>query len=65
MRESDILYENGPFWVCREHYGFGVYKVGVTHSTRVANIGFKGDDGLQRAKAETDRRAAIAKAEAA
>lgn len=59
MRESDILYENGRFWVAREHYGFAVYEVGVTHSTRVASIGFKGDTGYLRAKAETDRRAAL------
>lgn len=57
MKENDILYENGDYWVCREHYGFAVYKTGITHSVRVASIGFKGDEGLQRAKAEADRRA--------
>lgn len=57
MREADILYENGPFWVCRKGKGFEVYRAGVTHSTRVASVGFEGQKGLDRAKAEADRRA--------
>ncbi len=56
MRESDILYQSGPYWVCRKGKGFEVYKDGVTHSVRVASIGFEGEKGLQRAKAECDRR---------
>ena len=58
MRESDILYEQGPYWICRKGKGFEVYKTGVTHSVRVASIGFEGDKGLQRAKAEIARRLA-------
>jgi len=60
MKTSDILYENGNFWVCRNQQfgkGFEVYKVNGTHSVRVAIIGFEGQYGLERAKSEADRRA--------
>jgi hypothetical protein len=33
MRESDIMHENGTYWVGREHKAYTVYKTGVTHST--------------------------------
>lgn len=56
MSEAQILFEKGPFWICRKGKGFEVYKTGVTHSVRVASIGFEGDKGLQRAKAEIERR---------
>jgi hypothetical protein len=32
MRESDILHEAGPYWVCRDGAGFTVYRNGMTHS---------------------------------
>lgn len=67
MKESEILYENGPFWVKAAEFGTGrlrpkskgyeVYKNGVTHAKRVAIIGFAGEKGLARAKAEADKRA--------
>ncbi len=60
MKECEILYENGPFWVRRGQQfgkGFEVYKAGATHSVRVAVIGYEGQVGLERAKAEADRRA--------
>ena len=57
MMEADILHENGPFWVCRTDKGFEVYRAGITHSTRVATIGYKGQPGLDRAKQEADKRA--------
>jgi hypothetical protein len=60
MKEQEILYENGPFWVCRGQQfgkGFEVYRAGVTHSVRVAVIGYEGQVGLDRAKAEADKRA--------
>jgi len=56
MRESDIVYEKADYWVTRVRYGYDVYKNGVTHSTRVAQIGYKGEQGLARAKAEIERR---------
>jgi hypothetical protein len=57
MKEADFLYVNGPYWVCRKGKGFEVYRDGITHATRVATIGFEGQDGLERAKAVADRRA--------
>jgi hypothetical protein len=56
---SEILYENGNYWVrASEKGGYEVYRVNLTHSVRCAIIGYKGDKGLARAKAECDRRAA-------
>lgn len=60
MKESDILYENGMFWVCKAKHGYEVYESGITHSTRRAIIGYEGADGLAKAKAEADRRAKLA-----
>jgi hypothetical protein len=58
MTESDILYENGNFWVCAsEKGGYEVYHTGITHSTRCAIVGWGGSKGLERAKAECDKRA--------
>ena len=55
---AQIKYENGPFWVCTHKDGhFEVYKSDVTHSVRVAVIGWKGESGLKRAIAECDKRA--------
>ena len=59
MRESDIVYERGPYWVARSHSGFVIYRNEATgHSTRCAFIGYLGEDGLNRAKAEIERRLA-------
>lgn len=53
---KDIVFETDRHWVKRVPKGFEVYKIGLTHSTRVASIGYTGDKGLQRAKAEIARR---------
>ena len=60
LKESDILFQIGDFWVKKELFGSGkfkpksegyvVYKCGVTCSTQVAIIGFSGDVGLRLAK---------------
>ena len=56
-KESQIAYEKGPFWVLNlGSKGFEVYKIGITHSTRCAVIGYQGSKGLERAKTEIDRR---------
>jgi hypothetical protein len=33
MRESDIMHENGAYWVGRGRNAYVVYRVGITHST--------------------------------
>jgi hypothetical protein len=53
---KDIVFETDRYWVKRVPKGFEVYKTGLTHSTRVAVIGYTGDKGLQRAKLEIERR---------
>lgn len=59
LKESDILFEKGDYWVKEAPKGgYEVYKTGITHSTRCAQIGFTGDRGFQRAKDEIDRRIA-------
>jgi len=59
--ETMILYENGDYWVKKEIFGktsgYAVYKNGLTHSVRVASIGYEGVKGFERAKAEVDKRA--------
>ena len=55
---QDIVFETDHYWVKRVPKGFEVYKTGLTHSTRVAVIGYTGDKGLERAKAEIARREA-------
>ena len=55
------LYEIGEFAVYAEQFGagndgFAVYKAGATCNHRVASIGWRGQKGLDRAKAEADRR---------
>jgi hypothetical protein len=55
---KDIVLETDHHWVKRVPKGFEVYKTGLTHSTRVAIIGYAGDKGLQRAKDEIARREA-------
>jgi hypothetical protein len=60
MKEHEILYTNWPFWVVRGQKsgkGFEVYKDGATCAQRVAVIGYEGQVGLNRAKAEADKRA--------
>jgi hypothetical protein len=60
IKLSEIVYESdcGKYWVKAADFGFEVYITGITHSTRCAIIGYKGALGLERAKAEIDRRLA-------
>lgn len=57
MKERDILYQRGAYWVTKAARGYEVYRTGVTHSTRCATIDFAGQAGLARAIKECDRRA--------
>jgi hypothetical protein len=53
MRESDIVHENGDYWVAREHAVYTVYKSGVTHSVSDSSYA-KDADGLSIAIARCD-----------
>lgn len=54
---KDVVYETNNYWVLNKYEkGYEVYKIGVTHSTRCAIIGYKGQEGLERAIAEAKRR---------
>ena len=57
---SDVMYETESYWVLRIKSGFEVYRNGLTHSTRCAQIGWTGDRGLQKAITEANRRQATA-----
>jgi len=56
IKEKDIMHETPNYWVLRIKTGFEVYKTGITHSTRCARIGFKGDVGLSKAITECNKR---------
>lgn len=56
--KDQIVYDTGAYWVKQTCKGFEVYKTGLTHSTRCAVIGYRGQKGLDRAKAEIERRSA-------
>lgn len=58
LSDLKIQYQNGPFWVAKTPTGYEVNRNEGTHSVRCAVIGFKGENGLKRAIAEADRRAA-------
>ena len=64
-RESDIVHENGDFWVLQRKPGwYEVLKTGATHSTVVGTFDFKSDPArhgyaLRRAVDDCDRRAAL------
>ena len=60
--EKDIAYENKNYFVLRKKHKksgnqfYEVYKIGVTHSTRCAIIGYSGEKGLTKAIQEIKRR---------
>jgi hypothetical protein len=57
IKESQIVYETPKHWVFDNgSKGFEVYRKTITHSERCARIGFTGTNGLDRAKAEIERR---------
>lgn len=55
MRESDIVHENGRYWVLRDvkHAAYTVYVSGATHSTSDSSYALN-EDGLSLAKARAD-----------
>lgn len=57
LKESIIVYESGQYWATpAKKKGFDIYKCGITHSTRCAQIGYEGEVGLQKVKDEIARR---------
>ena len=54
--EKDILFETPRHFVLAASHGFDVYRIGLTHSTRCAQIGYRDEEGLARAIAEIARR---------
>lgn len=52
-----ILYQNGRFWVTDTGSWYEILEDRVTHSRRVATIGYGPNHGIERAKSECDRRA--------
>jgi len=58
MKESDILFEKGDYFVLasKAFNGYEVYKNGATHATRCASIGYAGKIGLDKAIQEIERR---------
>jgi len=59
-READIMHEDGNYWVLKVKTGLEVYRAGVTHSTRVAQIGWPDDEpkAMGYALREIERRKA-------
>ena len=52
-----IVFEHGNYYVTRNSKGhFEVWKMGATAAQRVSYIGYEGQKGLDRAKAEVERR---------
>lgn len=53
VKESDIVHENGDFWVCKDKNAYTVMLPKVTHS--VSDSSYKKDSsGLSIAKARCD-----------
>jgi hypothetical protein len=51
-----IVYECGPYYATVIPNGYEIFKNGATAGTRCAYIGFKGEEGLRRVRAEIARR---------
>ena len=52
MKEQDIVFEAGKFWVRRVKSGhYEIYKTGVTASVRYGTVQFSDDDSRARALA--------------
>ena len=56
IKESDIIHELPNFWVLRVTTGFEVLQNGITCSARVAQIGYTGQVGIDKAIAECQQR---------
>lgn len=60
MKESNIVHENGDFWVLAKPNSYVVFQSGITHS--VSDSAYRKDaDGLSIAKARCDYLARVRK----
>jgi hypothetical protein len=57
-KSSDIVVGTDDHFAIRVKNGFEIYRRGLTHATRVAQIGFPGKEGLERVRKEIARREA-------
>lgn len=53
MKESDIVYESGDFWVSKDSSSYIVWKANITHSVSDSSYPIT-CDGLSLAKARFD-----------
>lgn len=51
---EDVVYEKGIYWVLKVKKEYEIYKIGITHSSRVASIGEA--LGIDKCKEEIERR---------
>lgn len=64
MRESDIIHENGNYWVAKTRDGYAVFRNGLTHAISTGVLYANDADGRSIAiascdyKADRDRKAA-------
>ena len=56
IKLHEIVYEGQQHWIRKVRDGFEVYRLGITCSTRCAQIGWEGDVGLQKAIKEVIKR---------
>lgn len=51
LKESDILFEIGDYWVCKDRKldCYLIMQAGITHSKEIARTYFKDERGLQKA----------------
>ena len=58
LKEKDIVYENGKFWVLRTKQSYEVMETRITHSLRWDVIRRSYPNALERAKQTCDKRQA-------
>ena len=58
LKQKDIVYENGKFWVLSTMKSYEVYEGDVTHSVRLDVVGRSYPNALERAKQTCDKRQA-------
>jgi hypothetical protein len=56
VREQDIVFEDGDYWVCRQKNAYTVFKCGITHSVSVQSFRLDAD-GLSLAIAYAKHKA--------